>query len=69
MEKTFRLTESSNLYRKIDALGLSATARMEAFATLATAERVASALVWLLKHMRVQGNDLKSVPRFNLKHQ
>ena len=44
MEKTIRTLESSELYRKIDALSLTASERLEAIGALKAADRLADAL-------------------------
>ena len=48
MEKTFRTLESSELYRKINALSLNATMRTEAIGALEATDRLASVVYWAL---------------------
>ncbi len=55
MEKTLKVTESSELYRKINALGLTPAARAEALATLTQAEALVVNLVRLLTKVRLLG--------------
>ena len=44
MEKTFKTLESSYLYRKIDALGLTASERQQAIGALKVVDRLGDAL-------------------------
>lgn len=48
MEKTTKIKESSLLYRKIDELALTRSDRCEALGALEAADRLVSALYWVL---------------------
>ncbi len=55
MEKTLNVRESSELYRKINALKLTPAAREQALATLARAENFAGKAIWLFDKIRQLG--------------
>ena len=55
MEKTLKVTESSELYRKINALGLTPAQRAQALATLAQAETLADSVLRLLAKLHLWG--------------
>lgn len=67
MEKTLKVTESSSLYRKIDALKLSHADRAKAIESLALAENLVDGCLWLLTRIGAISVELKSEPK--LRHQ
>jgi hypothetical protein len=67
VKKTMKSKESSLLYRKIDALGLSALDRAEAMAALEVASLIVDMLAWVAgKFERVA---IALAPKPTLKHQ
>jgi len=58
MEKTTNLMKSSDLYRKIDELRLSASDRREAINALVIAENLIDAIEYVLKAFRHAPNGL-----------
>lgn len=67
MRKTTEVTESSDLYRKIDALGLPNSQRNVALASAARIERVIAAVEYLFRLFRPTAKAFASNPK--LKHQ
>ncbi len=49
MEKTIKTLNSSMLYRKIDELGLTSSARAEAVAALDAADRLGDGIYWVFE--------------------
>ncbi len=56
MEKTYKLAESSELYRKIDALKLAPSAREHALAKLTMAETLVGSAIWLATKLMQLGS-------------
>ena len=67
MEKTMKTTESSVLYRKIDELGLTGSARLEAIGALQSADRLADVIYWVSDKLGQLTGWLTPNPKF--KHQ
>jgi hypothetical protein len=67
MEKTIKTTESSDLFRKIDALGLPASDRARALLAVQMAERIACLVEGAFKLLRLAPQGVVSNPK--LKHQ
>lgn len=67
MEKTMKSKESSLLYRKIDALGLSALDRAEAMAALEASNLIVDMLAWVAG--KFEGATAALAPKPTLKHQ
>jgi hypothetical protein len=67
MEKTTKVIESSDLYRKIDALGLSATDRSKARNAIGIAEKLTSVVVRVLSGVGISSAGIAPNPK--LKHQ
>ncbi len=75
MKKTMNSVKGSDLYRKIDASGLSATERGSAVVALELAERFADAAYWVIKKLeRITGwlapsSTVSTLKHHTLKHQ
>ena len=65
MEKTLKAVKSSELYRKIDALALSASDRSEVMGALAASERVFELGASVLNLLGLVSAAFKPNPRFN----
>jgi hypothetical protein len=68
MEKTAKVIESSDLYRKINALGLPAMHRQRALASAEVVERLAYAIERILKLLKVEPA-APAAPSRSLRHQ
>jgi len=68
MEKTVKVTKSSDLYRKIDALGLPASERLQAIGALEIAEGLMNVVDRGLKLLGVVSSGV-AAPNPKLKHQ
>lgn len=70
MEKTTKSPESSELYRKIDALSLTPAVRVKAFAALRHAELLIDGMISLGAKAKQFGSTApNAVPTGKLKHQ
>ena len=73
MEKTFMVSESSELFRKIDALELSPSIRSQAMWALELADRIVGAVYWIfskIEHLGVGQTATSTRPvSTKLKHQ
>ena len=73
MEKTLKAPESSELYRKIDALELTPSARSQAIGALEIAERLNGVFYWLFEKLgQISGVRVPHAagsPSTELKHQ
>jgi hypothetical protein len=66
MEMTTKSTESSDLFRKIDALGLPPHERARALLALEWAEKIANAIESVFKLLRLAPN--RVAPKPKLRH-
>ena len=64
MEKTTKLTKSSDLYNKIDALALPAATHGEAVDAARTADKLVNALYWVLGKLGQLRAWLNPYPKF-----
>ena len=55
MEKTFMVADSSELFRKIDALALSPSVRSQAVRALELADRIVGAVYWIFSNFEQLG--------------
>ena len=73
MEKTFMVPDSSELFRKIDALELSPSVRTQAVWALELADRIVGAVYWVfskIEHLGVGVTPTSARPvSTKLKHQ
>jgi hypothetical protein len=64
MQKTIKLTESSDLFNEINALPLLRSERMQAMGALETADNVAAATFWVVTKCRQFSEWLNPHPKF-----
>lgn len=72
MEKTYKAPESSELYRKINALNLKPAFRAQALEAVANAERLVGTAIWLTGKLAQSGTIVPAgsiAVRNKLKHQ
>ncbi len=64
MEKTIKLTESSDLFNKINALALPHSEHVEVIDALQAANKVTAAMYWLVTKCRQLSAWLNPHPKF-----
>ena len=70
MKKTFEAPESSELYRKIDELGLTPTEHARAIAALESAKKIGDAFYWVFEKLeQLASGPAPGTVNSKLKHQ